>query len=537
MNGERDIIVVTGSSGFIGMRLIARLAERFTVIGLDKLGPPDRPSQFEFLPVDMTSDDSVRYAFETVASRHGKRLISVVHLAAYFDFSGEPNPLYEQVTVQGTQRLLDGLQSFHVEQFIFSSTMLVHGPCEPGQFINEESPLDPRWPYPESKLKAEQIIHRQHAGIPTVLLRISGVYDDACHSPPLAHQIQRIYERDMTSRVFPGHLSHGQSFLHVDDLVEAFIHAVDRRTGLPQEVVLLVGEPEPLSYDELQHQFGRLIHHEEWETTQIPKAVAKTGAWVQEALPMGEQFIKPWMVDFADDHYALDISRARRLLNWEPTRSLRETLPKMVAALKSDPALWYQEHRLSPLPKSETQAEVRSNRDATPTGWSYNPSTWPQRVPIIALAIVGFGISLYLGLYQWDILPDVWEPLFGDGSRAVLNSPLSHVLPVPDAVLGAVGYLLDAVTGAIGGQNRWRTMPWMVILFGLAVGPLAAVSVFLVIAQPVLLQHWCSLCLISAVIALVMVGPAMDEVLASLQYLKRESLAGRSVWQAFWGGR
>jgi hypothetical protein len=80
--------------------------------------------------------------------------------------------------------------------------------------------------------------------------------------------------------------------------------------------------------------------------------------------------------------------------------------------------------------------------------------------------------------------------------------------------------LLDAVTGTIGGRQRWRTMPWMVIIFGLAVGPLDA---------------WCTLCLASAVVSLLMIGPALDEFLASLQYLKAEPSRGRSAWRAFWG--
>ncbi len=52
------------------------------------------------------------------------------------------------------------------------------------------------------------------------------------------------------------------------------------------------------------------------------------------------------MIDLADDHYALDISRARRILGWEPTRSLRETLPRMVSALEADPVRFYQRNKL-----------------------------------------------------------------------------------------------------------------------------------------------------------------------------------------------
>jgi len=172
---------------------------------------------------------------------------------------------------------------------------------------------------------------------------------------------------------------------------------------------------------------------------------------------------------------------------------------------------------------------------AVPPGWSYNPSAWSERLPILALALLGFGIALYLALYQLGVFATVWEPFFGGGSRTILRSSVSRLLPIPDAALGAIGYLLDAVTGAIGGRARWRTKPWIVIVFGLAVGPLGAASITLVILQPVLFDAWCTLCLASAAISVTMIGPAMDELLASLQFLKRERARGRSAWSAFWG--
>ncbi len=171
----------------------------------------------------------------------------------------------------------------------------------------------------------------------------------------------------------------------------------------------------------------------------------------------------------------------------------------------------------------------------TPPGWGYNPSEWGQRLPIVGLALVGFGVALYLALYQWRVFDAVWEPFFGDGSRRILNSRISRLLPVPDAALGAFGYLVDVVTGVVGGRARWRRMPWVVIVFGLAVGPLGAVSILLVILQPVMFDAWCTLCLASAVVSVLMIGPAMDEFLASLQYVKREHARGRSAWRAFWG--
>lgn len=179
---------------------------------------------------------------------------------------------------------------------------------------------------------------------------------------------------------------------------------------------------------------------------------------------------------------------------------------------------------------------MSQDRLPNPPGWDYNPAAMSQRLPIVALALAGCAIATYLALFQYGVVATVWEPFFGDGSRIVLTSGLSHVLPISDAALGAAGYLADAVTGLIGGRDRWRKMPWIVVGFGVLVGPLGAVSIGLVIAQPVMYNAWCTLCLLSAVISVLMIGPAMDEVLASLQHLRRVRDTGNtSVWCAFWG--
>src|SRR5688572_18740221 len=140
-----------------------------------------------------------------------------------------------------------------------------------------------------------------------------------------------------------------------------------------------------------------------------------------------------------------------------------------------------------------------------PPGWNYNPAAWSQRIPIIVMAAVGFVIAMYLALYQWRVVPSVWEPFFGRGSATILDSWVSKLLPISDAFLGALGYLADAVTGVIGGRKRWRSMQWIVILFGLLVGTLGGVSVLVVILQPVLFNAWCTLCIITAIISVLMI--------------------------------
>lgn len=627
-------LIVTGSSGRIGSAFIERIGDRFIEMGFDREGPPHPPPDTEHvIACDLTSDHGVRSALDTVRRLGHRRITSVVHLAAYYSFSGEPSPLYEQVTVRGTERLLHGLRDFEVEQFIFASTMLVHAPCRPGERINENWPLQPKWAYPQSKVATEHLILRERGTVPVVLLRIAGVYDDYCHSIPLSHQIKRIYERRLIGRLYSGDLTHGASFLHMDDMVEALVLAVEHRHDLPPVTTLLIGEPDTLSYDELQRNISRRLHGHEWSTYRIPKPVAKLGAWLRTLIPGADPFIKPWMMDIADDHYALDISRARELLGWKPQHSLRDALPKMLTALQSDPVQWYRENDLRPTPPSKgptwphvanmllglwligtapalgtirpallwsdllsgaaillfsgfavrrdwaawtvcgiglwvmsapllfwsSNAAVYNNdvlvgalviafagiipwfdRDGpgsgAPPGWSYNPSAWVQRLAIVFLAMVGFFLARYMAAFQLGHIASPWDPFFGESTRRVLTSDVSKAFPVSDAGLGALSYLLDALAGLIGGVRRWRTMPWMVVLFGLFIIPPGVTSIVLVILQPVGIGDWCTLCLAASVVMLLMVSPALDEVIATGQFLLRTRRAGGHMWRVFWRG-
>jgi Vitamin K epoxide reductase family len=158
---------------------------------------------------------------------------------------------------------------------------------------------------------------------------------------------------------------------------------------------------------------------------------------------------------------------------------------------------------------------IRAGADA-------NPSAWSARLPVLLLAAAGFCIALYLALYQWGVFKTVWEPFFGNGSERVLHSFISRLLPVPDAALGALGYLADIITGLIGGSTRWRDLPWMVLLYGITVAGVGATALVLAILQPMLFQAGCTLCLTSAAISLCIIWLARREVLASLHCLKRE---------------
>lgn len=670
MTERRDIVLITGISGGIGSQVAAVLEEDFCVVGLDlKIEEDERNFRF-----DLTSDESVREALGAIRQRYGSRIESVIHLAAYFDFTGEQNPLYDKVNVEGTRRLLSALQEFDVGRFIYSSTMLVHEPTEPGVPITEKSPLDARWAYPQSKLETEQVIAEHRGSIPCTLLRIAGVYDEDCGLPLLAHQMQRIYERHVQSHLFAGDVAAGQAAVHRDDVVDAIARTVRRREELGDTAALLIGERGVMSYEELQNRLGRLLHGEKWSTRTVPKPLAAFGAWLQQkgekivpdAIDQGrEPFIKPFMIPLADDHYELDIALAREKLDWEPRHALREKLPDLVDTLKRDPERWYRINKL-PLPEwlaadeveeedverlreqytRQRRREHRGNLWAhfgtvglgawlvtsppilgyqstamavsdvvagllvmvfgalslswhlawarllsgltglyllfaplifwaptasaylndtltgalvigfamlvrppvgvsfiarvsgpdVPAGWDYSPSTWTQRLPIIALAVVGLLISRYLTAYQLGHIDSVWDPFFGAGTERVITSDVSRAWPVPDAGVGALTYMLEILTGLIGSRRRWRTMPWLVILFGIMIVPLGAVSIFFIVIQPIVIGTWCTLCLVAAAAMLAQIPYSFDELLATTEFLLQRRRKGQAVWPVFLHG-
>jgi hypothetical protein len=78
----------------------------------------------------------------------------------------------------------------------------------------------------------------------------------------------------------------------------------------------------------------------------------------------------------------------------------------------------------------------------------------------------------------------------------------------------------------------------MVILFGIDVIPLGAVSAVLVLMQSTVVGSWCFLCLCSAAISLILIYYAYDEVWSSVTYLRRvwrHTGSRRDVWNVFWG--
>jgi hypothetical protein len=136
----------------------------------------------------------------------------------------------------------------------------------------------------------------------------------------------------------------------------------------------------------------------------------------------------------------------------------------------------------------------------------------------------------------------VWEPFFAggpapeNGTEEIITSSVSQAWPVPDAGVGAVTYMLEILTGLIGSARRWRTMPWLVVLFGIMIVPLGAVSIIFIVIQPIVIGTWCTLCLIAAAAMLLQIPYSLDELVATGQFLWRRKRAGQDLIRVFFVG-
>jgi uncharacterized membrane protein len=101
-----------------------------------------------------------------------------------------------------------------------------------------------------------------------------------------------------------------------------------------------------------------------------------------------------------------------------------------------------------------------------------------------------------------------------------MHSFVSRLLPVPDAALGAIGYVAELIGSAIGGEERWREMPRFVLAYGALVALATLTAVGLVALQLFIIRAACTLCLVSAAISIAIGWLGRKEVAASLQSLR-----------------
>ena len=146
--------VVLGASGFIGTRLVKRLAERgLQVRAVDILAPRERMDGVEYLNADVR---------KPLAQSLGEGASAIYNLAAVHRTPGHPDHEYYDTNVTGALNATDLAQRAQIPLVVFTSSISVYGPSE--VLLDEESPLEPCSSYGRSKRLAETIRRRWLSG-------------------------------------------------------------------------------------------------------------------------------------------------------------------------------------------------------------------------------------------------------------------------------------------------------------------------------------------------------------------------------------
>jgi nucleoside-diphosphate-sugar epimerase len=237
-------ILVTGGSGFLGTYLVPLLRSPHEVIVTDR------------------GELDVRDISEVhrVISRHRPDL--VCHLAALCGAapSRENPPEYHAVNALGTVNVLEACRRAGVKQFLFTSSLTVHG-ASPDP-VDEDSPFAPRHPYAASKVAAEFAVrdYSQHFGIRSIIMRPTLVVGEGSKELHAVGDFVLKALRDEEIVLFGGG-EHRRDFVHPRDVAAAMVLAVDRLDRMPDASyeVFHISQGQALSVRELAERTIRLV--------------------------------------------------------------------------------------------------------------------------------------------------------------------------------------------------------------------------------------------------------------------------------------
>lgn len=299
-----DTILITGGAGFIGSNLVRFLrtnrpdlklinADSLTYSGnLENLAGLENDPHHEFVKADVCDAPAMRELVE--------RCDAVLHLAAesHVDRSIIDSTPFIDTNVRGTQILLDACRNAGGKRFVYVSTDEVYGSLpldRPDLLFTEESPLAPNSPYAASKTAGDLLVRAAfHTfGSEVLTTRCSnnfGPYQFPEKVIPLF--VSNLIEGKKVPLYGDG--LNVRDWLHVDDHAEAILTVLEHGKG---GEIYNVGGNNERSNLELTHSILSIMGH-------------------------GEEMIQPVSDRLGHDRrYAIDASKIKNELGWEPTRS------------------------------------------------------------------------------------------------------------------------------------------------------------------------------------------------------------------------
>ncbi len=309
--------LVTGGAGFIGSHLVEALLGRGCTVSVidcfdDFYSPAIKRDNFRKISTrgevrlyekDIRDASGVREAFEE------EKPHVVIHLAARAGVrpSIVQPKLYEEVNVGGTVNLLNLSRDYGVKKFIFISSSSVYGATASVPFVEDHVEMRPVSPYAATKLAGELVSytysHLFH--LPIVCLRIFTVYGPRQRPDLAIHKFAALMEAGKNIPLF-GDGSTSRDYTFVDDIIAGILAAVEYETEFD---VFNLGNSTPVKLLELVRQLESALG----KKAQVEYFPAQPGD-----VPM------TWS----------DISKARRLLGYEPRVALPEGIKRFVSWLR-----------------------------------------------------------------------------------------------------------------------------------------------------------------------------------------------------------
>jgi UDP-glucuronate 4-epimerase len=313
-------ILVTGAAGFVGSRLSqVLLARGDAVVGVDNFDPyydrshKDRHlrdlkghENFAFHTLDLRSADAVRALVQT------EKPDAIAHLAALaaVRYSARFPLGYGEVNVQGSLHLLEAARHLETPPLcVLASTGSVYGRDTPVPFSEDAPAVSPLAPYPASKRAMEMFAHSfAHLyGLPVTILRFFNVYGPQGRPDMMPWQWAHKISRGETITLFDGgRLKRDWTF--IDDIVAGFVSALAH----------------PFAFEILNLGCGRPVENRRF--VQVLEELIGKPALVEDVpSPASEPF-----ETFAD------ISKARRMLGYEPQVNVEEGLARFVGWMREE---------------------------------------------------------------------------------------------------------------------------------------------------------------------------------------------------------
>jgi len=305
-------ILVTGGAGFIGSHLVERLlAAGHEVAILDDFNDFYDPlikraniaavsKNVAIHHVDLRDAAAVRNVF------HAEKFDTIVHLAARAGVrpSIQHPQLYYDVNVGGTLHLLEAARLIGVERFIFASSSSVYGVSKTVPFSEDLHLTQTISPYAATKIAGEFLCstfsHLYQMRV--VALRFFTVYG-ARQRPDLAiHQFTKKIQAGQPIQQF-GDGSTRRDYTYIDDIIQGVMASLDYDGPL---------------FD--------LFNLGESETVQLKELIAAIEKVLGKKAKINELPEQPGDVPLT----CADISKAKKLLGYNPKTKLHEGLPKFV---------------------------------------------------------------------------------------------------------------------------------------------------------------------------------------------------------------